>query len=250
MALDVSKLRIVRSTNGKTTIIPIPASLQSVARSQSLAFLARKVVVCEGKTEEAVVRSLESIWAERHQQNSFALLGVVPVDGGGSNAQAAADGLCSLAFKTALFCDTDVASTPSSAELTAKGVSVFEWEGKMSIEERIAQDLPLTDLQKLLMLVFETKDDDGKRSLLQSLADRAKKPEAANVGPNLQLWLQGGLSEPDLRLAFGKCSKADGWFKNLNDGQLLGKVIGETLPTIPNSSLAKTINSLEAWIYG
>jgi hypothetical protein len=51
-------------------------------------------------------------------------------------------------------------------------------------------------------------------------------------------------------LALGKCSKADGWFKNLNDGQLLGKVIGETLPKIPNSSLAKTLNGLEAWIYG
>lgn len=141
-------------------------------------------------------------------------------------------------------------SVASSAELRQNGVSVFEWDGKMSIEERIAQDLPLTDLQKLLMLVFETKDDDGKRSLLQSLADRAKKPEAATVGSNLQLWLQGGLSEPDLRLALGKCSKADGWFKNLNDGQLLGKVIGETLPKIPNSSLAKTLNGLEAWIYG
>lgn len=250
MALDASKLRVVRSTNGKTTINAVPTSLQSVARSQSLAFLARKVVVCEGKTEEAVVRSLESIWAQRHQQNFFALLGVVPVDGGGSNAHAAAGGLRSLEFKTALFCDTDVASTPSSAELAAKGVSIFEWEGKMSIEERITQDLLMADLRKLLMLVLETKDDDGKGSLLQSLADRAKKPEAAKLGPELQLWLQGGLSEPDLRVAFGKCAKTDGWFKNLNDGHFLGKVIGETLPTIPNSSLAKTLNDLEAWIYG
>ena len=253
MALGASKLRIVRSTNGKTTITPVPTSLQAVVRSQSLAFLARKVIVCEGKTEEAVVRSLESVWGERHQHKSYALLGVVPVvssTGGGSNAHPAAQSLRSLNFNTALFCDTDVATTPSSAELRQNGVSVFEWDGKMSIEERIAQDLPLTDLQKLLMLVFETKDDDGKRSLLQSLADRAKKPDAATVGSNLQLWLQGGLSEPDLRLALGKCSKADGWFKNLNDGQLLGKVIGETLPKIPNSSLAKTLNGLEAWIYG
>src|ERR1051326_4588918 len=250
MALDASKLRIVRSTNGKTTITPVPASLQSVARSQSLAFLARKVIVCEGKTEEAVVRSLEPTWAERHQQSSFALLGVVPVDGGGSNAHAAADGLCLLAFKTALFCDTDVASTPSCAELAAKGVSVFAWEGKMSIEERIAQDLPMTDLQKLLTFVFEAKDEDGKGSLLQSLANRAKKSEAAKLGPDLQLWLRCGLPEADLRLGLAKSAKADGWFKNLNDGQLHGKVIGGTLPQIPNSSLAKTLNGLEAWIYG
>jgi hypothetical protein len=250
MALDASKLRIVRSVNGKTTIIAVPSGLQPIVRSQSLAFLARRVVVCEGKTEEAVVRSLESIWAERHQEASFALLGVVPVDGGGSNAHTAADGLGSLGFKTALFCDTDVASTPSSAELAAKGISVFEWEEKMSIEERIAQDLPMRDLQELLTLVFETKDEDGKGSLLQSLAARAKKPEAARLGPNLQLWLQGGLSEANLRLAFGKSAKTDGWFKNLNDGQLLGKVIGGTLPQIPYSSLAKTLNGLEAWIYG
>ena len=79
MALDASKLRIVRSTNGKTTITPVPATLQSVARSQSLAFLARKVVVCEGKTEEAVVRSLESFWAESISRHLMHLLGVVPV---------------------------------------------------------------------------------------------------------------------------------------------------------------------------
>jgi hypothetical protein len=234
MALDARAIRIVRSTNGMTTITPVPASLQSIARSQSLAFLARKVVVCEGKTEEAVVRSLEAVWAEKHQQTSYALLGVVPVDGGGSNAHTATDNLHALGFKTALFCDTDVASTPSSAALTAKGISVFEWQGKMSIEERISQDLLTADLQKLMKLVFDTKDEDDKQLLLQSLANRANQPQAAKLGPDLQRWLQSGVPEPDLRLAFAKSAKSDGWFKNLNDGQLLGRAIGEALPAIPN----------------
>jgi len=69
MALPIEQLRFVKSTNGVTTIEQVASgvrdTVQSVVRKIGHALLARKIIVCEGKTEEAVCRILDDYWAER-----------------------------------------------------------------------------------------------------------------------------------------------------------------------------------------
>ena len=248
MALDASHVRIVRSKDdGETTVTPVPTSLQDVVRGQSLAFLAKRVMVCEGKTEEGMIRGLEPWWEERHSGKSLALLGVVPVCGVGSNAHGLAEALRSLGFVTALFCDTDRTTSPSSQCLMEKGIDVCEWEGMMSTEERIAHDLPVEQLQELLGLVLEEHDNTV---VLSSLASNVGTAQATALGTDLAASIAAGVSEADLRRAFGAAAKGGRWFKNLTAGESLGSIVARALPEMTGTSLAKTLSKLEKWVYG
>lgn len=83
MALPVTCLRFVSSKNGITTVRKVDdsniQSLQSIARSMGHAFLAKKIIVCEGKTEEAILRVFDNIWTKTYDDESFAYHGVVAV---------------------------------------------------------------------------------------------------------------------------------------------------------------------------
>jgi len=71
MSLDVTSLRFVRCKDGVTSVTQVQGSqidaLQPIARTYSHAFLARKVIVCEGKTEEAMLRGLDDHWEKLHE---------------------------------------------------------------------------------------------------------------------------------------------------------------------------------------
>ena len=117
----------------------------------------------------------------------------------------------------------------------------------MSIEERIALDLPLEYLAALLSKLV----DDGVDEEDSALGDLSSNigGDVAGLGRNLQSWLASGVEETKLRKAFGKSAEERAWFKNLTYGGVLGQTIGAALPDIQSTSLARTLGKLEAWLY-
>jgi putative ATP-dependent endonuclease of OLD family len=252
MALEVSCLRFVRCKNGITEVVQIDASitatLQPIARKFSLAFLARKVIVCEGKTEEAILRILDDYWATTHQDSSFATCGVVPLYGEGrSNAPNVAVVFRNLGYDVSYFGDSDQPLSISEGDLTKRGITVAVWSDNMAIEERVSTDLPLSALQDIIAIATARYGDGQVRSTL-------KKCMGIDVPTNsldIRVWIAGGLSEAFVRTAIGKAAKSkDGeWFKDISSGEELGRVIVAHLSSIPNTPLAKTLGILEGWVY-
>ena len=85
--LDPEDLVMVRSTSGATDVRSLgdPLSLRAVAKSSPEAFLSRRVVVNEGKTEYGIVLHFTDTWNADTSQGfvSSAALGVVTIEGDG-----------------------------------------------------------------------------------------------------------------------------------------------------------------------
>lgn len=169
---QTNELYITRSQNGKTTLVHVSSDLQPVVRSIPEAFLSRKVIVCEGKTEAGFLISLDLLyWQKKHQDESsqwkyqtMAEAGVAPIESpksGGSESPKYAVALAKLGYRVAYFGDSDRDLNPSESEMQAAGVeAVFLWEGKVEIERRLCFDLPLDALKELINLAVELNEDN------------------------------------------------------------------------------------------
>lgn len=253
VALSVQNLRFTRYANGHLDVLACDENgqdaLQPVIRSCPLAVFARVVIVCEGKTEEALCDILNLVWAETHGGEGFELRGVIAVNGGGTSAPESARQLAKLGYKTALFGDSDRAINPTEQELRAAGAEVMLWDGNMATEQRIAADVPLATLQALVDMGCEIK---GEQSCVDSCKTELVKLGAdgsAVTNTNIGEWQANGIDEPTLRAAIGNAAKTSGWFKNLNDGRRLAGVVVAALPQIAATPLGVKLRALEAWAY-
>ncbi len=252
MALPVEQLRFVKSANGVTTVEQVTSSVrdtvQSIVRKIGHAVLARKIIVCEGKTEEALCRILDDYWAERHDGKNLACFGVVPVLGGGNTeGPKAAQEFARLGYQVAFLGDSDAPIQPSKATLEAQGIKVVLWAGSMSTEERIAVDLPWSSLQSLISVVIEERGDEPVLGAISANIGQNLVP----LGPSLDDWLAASLNDTQIRRAIGKTAKSKGneWFKDLNAGETLGQIVVAALPAIGDSELAKALTLIEDWAY-
>jgi putative ATP-dependent endonuclease of OLD family len=87
-----TEVRSVASTAGDPKTIRghvLLRRIQGHLRRSPEAFLARKVIVGEGRTEQGLLRGLDAFWSTDGKRDSFALHGAMAIDGGG-NAQAMA----------------------------------------------------------------------------------------------------------------------------------------------------------------
>lgn len=250
--LSIQELRFVRSNDGLTTITCVRAdclnTLQSIARSHSHAFLGRKLLVCEGATEIGVCRGLEEYWAKANADRHPTHVGFVTIDGSGrTKAPGIALELKRIGYEVAVLADSDEPLDPGSDDLNAKGIPVFQWQDDMSTEERLTKDLPLLSIQAVLDAAYREIDTD---SMLGQVGHFCGIANLCTRGTNFSDWLTPDLTAEQARGAVGKAAKKGGWFKNVSLGIILGEIIADALPTIPNSPTAVTIDHLMKWIYG
>lgn len=248
LELDSNDLNIVRiSEQGETIIKSVPAELQGIVRYMPHAILGRKCVICEGETEVGLCWGLEDYWQSKNNGESVACKGVEFISGEGSAAPKRAKLLCNLGFQVAYFGDSDKALDPSETELKAAGIEVILWEGKAAIEDRLAADLPLEFLQEMVAMVISNKD---LASVASSISAEGKISKPDQDLEKLQSWLDYGWDEGALRMAIGKAAKRNKWFKSVNDGKSLAKVIVDSIPKIEKSDTFSKLRRLEGWCYG
>lgn len=251
MALPVGNLGFVKSVEGETTVELVAddaeEAVQAIVRTISHAVLARKILVCEGKTEEALCRVMDDQWAASHEGNTFACNGVVPVNGGGSAAPSTASEFRRLGYDVAFLGDSDVPISPTQEALETEGVTVVLWADNLSIEERITADLPWDSLQSFLETAI---DERGENSVLSSVSHHLGH-NVVSLGASLDTWISDSVTEDQIRTAIGRAAKSKGsaWFKDLNTGERLARIVAAALPQIPESELAKGLDSVEGWAY-
>jgi putative ATP-dependent endonuclease of the OLD family len=246
--MKATEIFIVKAKNGNIIIENIGDSLQDIVRSFPEAFFAKKLIVCEGKTEQGFCIGLENFWVKNFS-GPLSYSGALPIitstkKGGGSEAASIASKFKDLDYIVSYFGDSDVPIDPTPQELEARGVKVFMWEGNVSIEQRLATDLPIEAVDKVVDLAVLFKNEVG------ILEDIREVMGTKKVGfPSTLADFKKGLEEARYREIVGRTSKRKSWFKMIEKGRQLGSLVSDYLPFIPDTNLCKTIVLLGVWCY-
>lgn len=244
--LKADQLRVVRAKDGVTQVLAVDPVLQPIIRKASGAFLARKVLVCEGKTEIGLCRRLDQRWSESGQ--SFALSGVAIADGNGDEAPKIAKAFADLGYDVALFGDSDKPINPDRAVLEGAGAKVILWDGGVALEQRVALDLPWEGVAAVVELAIANW---GDQSIRDAVAKRLDVASVHLIGPPTD-WLGLGFEEANLRKAIGDAAKNQkgSWFKRVDLAEELTGIVIEHASAIAHTDLCRKIVSLKEWVHG
>lgn len=244
--LTVKELYIVHSKAGKVEIISAAKEgleeheVQGRVRSSAEAFLAKKVLLCEGATEVGFLRGFDDHQVE-NKKDPFSFHGVALVNaGGGSKVKGLAKAFKSLCYDVSVLADADAETQFSVAdvsELIKLGISVHVWSDKLSLEERAFLDLPWASV---LVSVKLAQDELGFPAYDQV---RSKFSEALDI--NIDAWTES----PKLRTSIGAAAKNAGWFKDITRGNLWFKAITPAYqdPTFVKKNLVLELEKLWVW---
>lgn len=245
--LTVKELHIVHNKDGVVQIISAANEgleeheMQGKIRSSTEAFLAKKVVVCEGATEVGFLRGFDDYQLE-NQKDPFSFHGVALVDAkGASKVKALAKAFKSLCYDVSVLADGDAEKQFSPAdeiELVELGIQVRVWSDKLSLEERAFLDLPWANVLDSLNLAQET--------LGYPVYDQTRAEFREDLNTDTSLWKDS----PKLRTAIGFAAKKAGWFKDTTRGDLWFKAISTAFgdAAFIKKNLALELGKLWAWV--
>jgi hypothetical protein len=232
--LDASDLAIVRrSNNGDVAIASVSADdedMQKLFRTSPEAFLARRVVVCEGKTEFGIALELMQEWdAARAAAGSpsSAALGVVAVEAGGGTAAIKCSSLLfDAGYDVVLFMDSDVPDDNIQADaLLERGISVVRWQDGFNSERAACEVLDADGLTKLIRAAVTLADhpDSAEATYLDNL----RKHNGGRKVPGLDVseWQEAGISIAEARQVVAETASKFKWFKRVDKGRELARQI-------------------------
>lgn len=209
--------------------------------------------MCEGKTEYGLLLGLLETWdhdLEGDGKLPSAALGVVGAEGigGTGSAQWALD-LLNVGYDVVLFLDSD---EPNANQMVPKvesaGGKVVQWLGGVCTERALCDQLDAEGLTMFIAAAVEASDDRDSAvasfgALLQGRG--APKTEAPL---DVRSWLAADMSLEDAREAVALVAKTKGWFKNVDRGRLLAKIV-LSRPELRTGTVAQTIAQLREHVY-
>lgn len=158
--LNADDLAVVRSAEGVVRVHMLRKSsneIQPMLRSKPSAFLARKLVLGEGRTEYGLITTLVSHWDAERQTAGHApaaALGVALVhgDGGQQTAQRAIK-LINAGYVAAIVVDADdPGASAAIAAAEAAGAGVVRWDDTHCTESALCEALGADGLAELVQL--------------------------------------------------------------------------------------------------
>lgn len=251
--LPAENLARMTNTGESACIRQIGELFQGTVRKvQQDVLLAPSIVVCEGQTEFGFLRALEMNW-EDQGGSSLAHSGVALLDGGGdSKSLGTAVGLAELGYRVCCFIDSDNESKwprKDVEKLKASGVLLLTWDGGVAIEQRVCQDLTWSAIIRLVETARQLRGTGQVRGELVSYLKMLGSAEPADIG-DIGSWLQSAAQSrmPGIRKAIGDVASAREWFKRVDYGEALGRVVASDLPNIKNTDLGMKLAQLRGWL--
>ncbi len=202
--------QVYLSRKGKNQLIAFTEEEQPILRAQPHAFFATRIICCEGKTEEGILRSFDTLL---RPEGGFTAKGIVVCNGkGGDNFYKQAIALRKIGYDVAVFADADVTNL-NEIQVQARdvGVHLIVCEPGRSIEEQLCEDLPWEDVCRMVeQAINRNKHLDILKSLeienLTKLKGLKKK------------------KQDEFRKCIGIQAKKGGWFKDISKGEALGEI--------------------------
>jgi predicted ATP-dependent endonuclease of OLD family len=255
VALSLKNLRFIKCIDGNVKIAKCRLEniiyLQSLIREDPISVFAKKIIVCEGKTEVAFCMKLNEFWNKKREKN-FEILGVTVAYGRGNTyGPKSALQFRKLGYKTMFFGDSDVPIQPSEKELTDAEVKVLLWPQNRNIEETVTAHLPWDRLQNFIDCAIEIK---GKNSVLESIKTHFSEIRPTDL--KIDYWKKRGYSESKIREIIGMSSsrgknkkkKKSAWFKDLNSGEKLAQIIFDSIDDLLDTPIGDAINQVGLWV--
>ncbi len=247
--LTVDDLHIVHCDGGRIDVVAankpaIADSIQGKIRSGAEAFLAPKIIVCEGATEVGFLRGLDDHWTLSENKDSFAYRGVALFDAVGvSKIREIAENLKALGYDVAVLADSDAPGDFSDADAQAlrnAGITVAKWDGALSIEERVFADLPWAGVTASFHAARAIWNDDAR------LLNQMRTQFGEGFDRDFAAWAD----TPEIRIALGRAAKASDWFKRQSWGRDWAAAVSDHLAdnAIRQSDLVRQLTSLRGWI--
>jgi len=245
--LTVKELYVVHSKGGVIQIISAAKDglkqleVQGKIRSSTEAFLAKKVVVCEGATEVGFVRGFDDHQVSKGK-DPLSYHGVALLDArGASKIKDLAKAFKSLGYDVSVLADADAEdqfSTPDAAELTKFGVPVHVWSEKLSLEERAFQDMPWESVVVSLRL--------AQNELGYPVHDQVRSRVQEALDPAIEKWPESA----KLRTIIGVAAKKAGWFKDTTRGDQWFKAVRPAFndAAFQKKNLAVKLEALWTWV--
>lgn len=250
----LKELMVVHSNVGETTVIPfkdeddaVYQNMQAQVRRNPEAFLCRRLIVCEGKTEMGFIRAVDR-FLRRTLNYRMAYMGVSVADGGGSIVFDTARVLHSCGYDICVLMDSDYdnekdrqAKKKQKECLRNAGISTFGWDEPNAIEEQVFHDVSTDVASELLKIAV---DESG----LDSVCDRLLCAEIPYDVIDDTIRLKS--MTPDLRRKIGNIAKGKAkWYKRIGLGERMGNVVFDDWNDIDKSSkLYQVVESLMEWV--
>lgn len=258
--LEPHELMMVRSAADGTTHVRSlgdTSSLRPLLKRCPEAFLSRRAIINEGKTEYGLVLQLLQEWdsGPALEQVPSAALGVVAVEGGGGTGSAKwANEFLDVGYDVVLFIDSDeLEANAMVPDVQQRGGTVVQWHGGVCTETAVCSQLDETGLNAYIAAALEVADDPTASR--QSFTDHLRKytvlkdvPPAGIDILDIRTWTAAGISLDACWTAVAAVSKEKGWFKRVDKGQRLGTFILETA-SLQAGPVKATLDELKAAIY-
>ncbi|MCK5927656.1 MAG: ATP-binding protein [Nocardioides sp.] len=257
MHLEPQDLVMVRSSGGVTDLKPLdePAELRPLLKACPEAFLSRRIVINEGKTEYGVVLEHLDEWDADTEPDAVpsAALGVVAIEGnGGTGSAGRAAQFLNLGYDVVLFIDSDDENANTLADqVAADGGAVIRWEGDHSIETAVCAELTEAGLTAFIETAIEVADDpDSARTVYADtlVANGAPDSDAGAETLDVSSWAAAGVDLDQARDIVGKSAKGKSWFKRVDKGRRLGRFILDS-PDLEGGGVESKIGALREAIY-
>jgi putative ATP-dependent endonuclease of OLD family len=243
--LSAEQLHVVRLTDNEHIALRAAEAgdVQGTIRVHPQAILARSVLVCEGATETGLIRGLDQ-WRTESAKQSISALGASLVDAGGvSKVVEKAQAFLSLGYRTALLRDSDVDPAPGTEEAFTKGGGrAFAWNGAVTLEQVLFENLAKSDAFKLLRFAKEHSSTEvitsqiaqfsGNKITLKQIIEEAKIADLS----------------PDSRAALGMAANKGKWFKTVSLMEEAARtIVGPGLANA-NKDLTTLIDACFEWM--
>lgn len=242
----INEILIVHSNNGTTKCIPLKSgdeqtnrSMQAQVRRNAEAILSKRIIVCEGMTEQGFIRALDTYLA-KEKGIRMAFNGVGIADGNGSSALNCADQLLACGYEVCLLMDSDKEDEQvRKEELKNKGIQIFDWDKPNSIEEQIFYDVPIELANKLIQVAISEKSIEAVKNKLNGIN---------YIDDHCNLL--DGIDDLAKR-EIGSMAKSKGaeWYKRIDLGEKIGDLIFSNLDNVDeNAKLRKVITGIIDWV--
>ena len=245
--LTVQDLHIVHCFDGAVEVIPadkpgLSCTIQGKIRAGAEAFLAPKVIVCEGATEIGFIRGLDDHWIGEDRP-SMAYQGVWRYNAGsGNKVRETAQAFKELHYDVAVMVDSDQPkdfSEDDAAALTGENICVVTWKGKLSIEERVFLDLPWAGVLEAFNLASSLNPEPHR------VLDQVRSKYGLGFDSNVSTWADS----ERLRVALGSAAKASKWFKSVTKGRQWADTVVPHLSDLGvDSDLRALLDQLRTWV--
>lgn len=222
---------------------------QGTARSTPEAFLAKKVILCEGASEVGLVRGLDMYWSEK---GSTSLLsdGAIAVAWGGSHPEKGFHrgmALMKLGYQVHVLVDSDKPIDPKVVQAYEKaGGQYVQWETGRATEHELFMSL---DDEGVGLLIKRAIEINGRESISDQIAHHSKNATTlANV--EAEEVIEG--FEDGTRQLLGEAAHKGGWFKKHGQGcyeDLTRDIVGPHYKKM-HQDFRKKIKVLFGWAHG